>query len=78
MKESIFANLSSEELENIKAGQVEVSGTVAELSEGGHGYAWKCCSDNTTPKDTTTVQKPVLQSWYENVLKISFDRFELY
>lgn len=50
MKESIFANLSSEELENIKAGQVEVSGTVAELSEGGHGYAWKCCSDNTTPK----------------------------
>ena len=33
MKESIFANLSSEELENIKAGQVEVSGTVAELSE---------------------------------------------
>lgn len=60
MKESIFANLSSEELENIKAGQVEVSGTVAELSEGGHGYAWKCCSDNTTLKDTTTVQKPVL------------------
>ena len=60
MKESIFANLSSEELENIKAGQVEVSGTVAELSEGGHGYAWKCCRDNTTPKDTTTVQKPVL------------------
>ena len=28
--------------------------------EGGHGYAWKCCSDNTIPKDTTTVQKPVL------------------
>lgn len=56
MKESIFANLSSEELENIKAGQVEVSGTVAELSEGGHGYAWKCCSDNTTPKDTTNRQ----------------------
>lgn len=50
MKESIFANLSSEELENIKAGQVEVSGTVAELSEGGHGYAWKCCSDNTIQK----------------------------
>ena len=25
-----------------------------------NGYAWKCCSDNTIPKDTTTVQKPVL------------------
>ena len=41
MKESIFANLSSEELENIKAGQVEVSGTVAELSEGGPQFGIK-------------------------------------
>lgn len=78
MKESIFANLSSEELENIKAGQVEVSGTVAELSEGGHGYAWKCCSDNTTPKRYNDSSETCPQSWYENVLKISFDRFELY
>lgn len=61
MKESIFANLSSEELECIKAGQVEVNGTVAELSDGGHGYALKCCSDNTH-SDTTTVKKPTINS----------------
>lgn len=59
MRQSIFEELNKKELELVKAGEATVNATIQELAASGHGYAWKCCSDNGTIKDATTTQKPI-------------------
>jgi hypothetical protein len=51
MRQSIFEELSKQELELVKAGEASVNRTVQELATSGHGYAVKCCSDNGKDKE---------------------------